>query len=87
MIEPDLRTTDKWAEFSSTAVELGVFAAYAVPLRLRAKTIGALNIFAGTVDRLSSRDLDIARVLADMATIGILSHRNLRDQEILAEQL
>lgn len=76
----------RWPSFGRLALDHGLIAAYAVPLRLRAQTIGALNIFSRQ-EELSEHELAIARVLADMATIGILNHRNLRDQEILAEQL
>lgn len=85
--EPDLSTTDRWPPFTAGALQQGLRAAYAVPMRLRTTTIGALNIFCLAPTNLRERELDLAQVMADIATIGILSSRNLRDQEILSEQL
>lgn len=84
---PRLRGSELWPRFAAQAFDHGVLAAYAVPLRLRARTIGALNMFSRSPGALTRRDLDVAKLLADVATISILSHRNIRDQEILAEQL
>ena len=56
-------------------------------MRLRESTIGAINLFTAHSRGLSAEDVDAARALANMATIGILTHRVSRRREILAEQL
>jgi AmiR/NasT family two-component response regulator len=49
--------------------------------------IGAMNLFMATPRRLDDTGLRLAQALADVATIGLLQERNLRHQEVLAEQL
>ncbi|NYJ74946.1 GAF and ANTAR domain-containing protein [Allobranchiibius huperziae] len=77
----------RWPSFGA-AVRAGNFTSvHAVPLRLRDQTIGAMNLFMVRAGQLSDSDLDLARGLADMATIGLLQERAVREQHILAEQL
>ena len=76
-----------WAAFSAGALALGVRSAHAVPLRLRATVIGTLNLFGTAPGTLSAPDLRIARALADVATIGILHERTLREHEVVQAQL
>jgi AmiR/NasT family two-component response regulator len=49
--------------------------------------IGALNLFAVDHSPLSEDHLAVVQGLADVATIGLLHERAVRDQVILAEQL
>jgi hypothetical protein len=65
----------------------GINSAYAVPMRLRDQTIGALNLFLEGTEPFNRRDLGVARVMADMATIGIINNWSIRQQEVLAQQL
>ena len=60
---------------------------HAVPLRLRDSTIGALNLFREQPGRLNPDDAATAQALADVATIGILHERAIRDQEVVTAQL
>lgn len=84
---PFLATTlDRWPRFTPRALADGLVAVYALPLRLRERTVGALNLFCDRPDQLSENDLRIAHVLASMATIGLINHRAIKRQELLAEQ-
>ncbi|MGF1645951.1 MAG: ANTAR domain-containing protein [Kineosporiaceae bacterium] len=49
--------------------------------------IGALNLFTRADVRLEQDDLAVGQALADVATIGLLHERNLREQTVLSEQL
>lgn len=60
---------------------------HAFPLRLREQTIGALNLFGHEPGEMPADDRQVARALADVATIGILQERALRRSEVLTEQL
>ena len=56
-------------------------------MRLRPRTIGALNLFRTKVGALTAEDAAIGQALADVATIGILQERAVRENEVVNEQL
>ena len=56
-------------------------------MRLRRQVIGALNLFAPPVNRSATSTWPWSQGLADVATIGLLHERAVRDQVVLAEQL
>jgi GAF domain-containing protein len=56
-------------------------------MRLRGQVIGTLNLFGSRLVELSDRDIALAQALADVATIGILQDRFLRESHLLADQL
>lgn len=78
---------NEWPAFTLEALALGITAAYAIPLRLRDTTIGALNLFCTDGRALGPDSLRIGHVLASMATIGITNHRTVRKHEVVTEQL
>jgi transcriptional regulator with GAF, ATPase, and Fis domain len=84
---PDLDRDRRWPRFSARALQAGYRAVHALPLRLRAETIGALNLFSVRSGALSPENLRIGQALADVATIGILQERAIRHGEVLNEQL
>ncbi|GLZ29329.1 transcriptional regulator [Lentzea sp. NBRC 105346] len=77
----------RWPEFTSAAVAAGFGAVHAVPMRLRAQAIGALNLFTVAARRLGESTVRVAQAMADVATIGLLQARIISHQELLAEQL
>ncbi|MBB3083902.1 GAF and ANTAR domain-containing protein [Geodermatophilus sabuli] len=77
----------RWPRFAEAARGVGFAVSHAVPLRLRQQVIGALNLFTVEQRRLSDEHLAVARGLADIATIGLLHERAIRDQVVLSEQL
>jgi GAF domain-containing protein len=77
----------RWPEFRSSALGQGFRSVYAVPLRLRNETIGALNLFKSRPGALNQADAAAAQALADVATIGILQERAIRERTLVAEQL
>jgi hypothetical protein len=56
-------------------------------MRLRDDVIGALNLFSASARPLGDDDLDVAQAMADIATIGILQERGIRDRSVFASQL
>ncbi len=77
----------RWPRFSAASLELGYQSTHAVPLRLRDQVIGAMNLFCTDQRELSRDDLALAQALADVATIGLLQERAVREADLLAEQL
>jgi GAF domain-containing protein len=78
---------DRWPSVSAAALDAGLRSCHAIPLRLRENVIGALNLFGADVRRLSETDVALARALGDIATIGLLQERAIRDHVVLVEQL
>jgi GAF domain-containing protein len=78
---------ERWPRFGPHAQEVGFTSVSALPMRLRTEVIGALNVFSATAGALSAEDQMIAQTIADIATIGILQERAVRDAHILASQL
>ena len=86
--EPDVtNATSRWPRFSVRAGQVGFHAVHALPLRLRGEVIGALNLFHAQPGSLQPAQAALAQALADVATIGILQERAIRERELLAEQL
>jgi len=88
VINVDLATAgSRWPAFTAAAAEQGYGAAHALPLRLRGQVIGSMNLFTDAAVHLSPEDLAVGQSMADIATIGLLQQRSLRDQTVLSEQL
>lgn len=85
LTEPE--ASQRWPVFTPAAVELGFGTTQALPMRLRGRVIGALNLFNNEQVHLSDSDLDVGQAMADVATIGLLHQRNIHEQTILSEQL
>src|SRR5690349_7730001 len=84
----DLATAaDRWPVFTQAAREVGFGTSHALPLRLRGRVIGAMNLFTTGRRSLSDEHLAVAQGLADIATIRLLNERAVRDQITLSEQL
>lgn len=85
---PDLSSADPgWGHFRELALTLGFHSAVSVPLRLREQVIGSLVLLHHNVGDLRADDVLVARAFADVATIGILHERSLRESEALSTQL
>lgn len=78
---------ERWSQFRAAALLEGFHSVHAVPLRLRAEVIGAMGLFRKSAGALEPADAGVAQALADVATIGILQERLLRESGIVTEQL
>ena len=80
--------TARWPRFVAALSRRGVSGSvHALPLRLRGRPIGTLNLFHQSTGVLPAADLAVGQALADVATIGILSERAISRGEVLSEQL
>jgi len=85
---PDIDVgSSRWTAFCDTARAQGIHSVYAIPLRLRETTIGTLNLMRNERGELNQRDIRAAQAMADVATIGILQERTIRDASKLRDQL
>ena len=76
-----------WPGFTAAAAAAGFASVHAFPLRLRDEIIGAVNLYCSAPRTLDHTELSVAQALADVATIGLLQQRIIRDKTVLTEQL
>lgn len=79
--------TERWPRFTETALAAGFHAAYAVPMRLRRQSIGALTLLNTEAVGVDETSTQLGQALADVATVGLLHQRSVHRSEVLYEQL
>jgi GAF domain-containing protein len=85
---PDLEAErSRWPRFSPVAIHGGFRCAHALPMRLRHRVLGALNLFRTEPAEMSAQDLATGQALADVATIALLQSRTVDDARLVADQL
>lgn len=85
-IDPD-EAQARWPTFGPAVRAADFRSVHALPLRLRDEVIGSLNLFLARAGGLSPQQLNLGQGLADIATIGLLQERAIREKQVLAEQL
>jgi hypothetical protein len=78
---------NRWPQLTDVGRAAGVAALHAIPMRRREQTIGALTLVSGDGADPSRHGLEYARLLADAATIGLLTHRVIQRHENTSAQL
>ena len=78
---------NQWPKFAAEARRLGFTMVHALPMRLRGQVIGAVNIFASNATALTPSQIEIGQALADVATVGLLQERSIREARLVNEQL
>jgi GAF domain-containing protein len=78
---------ERWPSFTPKALAVGFQSVDAIPMALRGMNLGALNLFHTRVGVATSEDQVVARALADVATIGLVQQRTVRESQAAAEQL
>ncbi|MBI2711089.1 MAG: GAF and ANTAR domain-containing protein [Actinobacteria bacterium] len=85
---PDLAGGDHgWPRFGAEAIAAGFRSVSALPMVLRGRVIGALNLFRVEPGEMANVDLESAQAFADVATIAILQHRAAAEAQALNDQL
>jgi hypothetical protein len=85
---PDLAAlSDRWPAVAAAALEYGLRAADGLPMRLRDQTIGSLTLYRTETGTLDDSAAELAKAIADVATIGIVHQRVLHRNQILTQQL
>jgi GAF domain-containing protein len=79
--------TGRWPRFSAVALQAGFQSVFALPLRVRNVTVGALNLFRVEETPMDEGDVVVAQAFADLASISILQHRATTEAQRLNEQL
>ena len=87
VFEANLTASTRWPLFTPAALDLGFHSVFAFPMRLRGEVIGAMNVFTVGEQHLDRAEVAIGQALADVATIGLLHQRSIREAAQLTEQL
>lgn len=88
VVNQDLAGADRrWPRFAAEALAAGFHSVHALPMRLRGKVVGALNLFHIEPGEMRQADVDAAQALADVATIAVLQHRAALEAQVLNDQL
>ena len=77
----------RWPRFAPRAAAEGFRSAHSLPMRLRHRTLGALNLLRSELGALDEADIAAAQALADIATIAIIQHQVVIDGQNLNSQL
>jgi GAF domain-containing protein len=87
VINSDMRRGSPWPTFAAECSAAGFPSVCAIPLRLKSRTLGCLNLFISEPIELSDADVALARALADVASIAIVQDQAMRESAIREGQL
>jgi GAF domain-containing protein len=87
VVTPDLEREDRWERYRSTALDAGFRAVAGVPMLVEDVRIGAMNLYRHEPHEWTDEELEVARLLGDMASGYIANHRTLTASKRLAKQL
>jgi diguanylate cyclase (GGDEF)-like protein len=73
MAAPDLRTEDRFGSFAARALDLGLAAVFAFPLRHDTHQLGTLDLYRDTPGPVDGATMDAAQTLADVAAAYIIN--------------
>ena len=77
----------RWPRFAAHAAAEGFHSAHSFPMRLRQRTLGALNLLRVEPGSLEDADIAAAQALADIASIAIIQHQVIINAQTLNTQL
>lgn len=84
----DLREhLSRWPIFAARASELGILAAAGIPMHWNGTRLGALSVYATARREWSEDEVELAQVLADMATCYVAHASELERSRRTVEQL
>ena len=88
VLAEDLRQRiDIWPKAATKALDMGLLAVYAFPLRWRGDCIGALNLYRDSAGGFYPDDVRVAQAFADVAALAILQERRVHDARTRNAQL
>jgi hypothetical protein len=78
---------ERWPQFVAGAAIAGFASVHALPMRLRANTLGALGLFGTVVGSLNQDDLTLGQALADVASVALVQEKASADESMISAQL
>ena len=82
VLHSDLDKNSPWPQFAEHCTKAGFGSVCAVPLRLKAHTLGCLNLFISGPGGLTDTDVALAQALADVASIAVVQDQLTRDAAV-----
>jgi GAF domain-containing protein len=79
VVVADLATCEEWPDYAAVAQQAGMSSVVGIPMLFDRRPFGALNIYHARPREWRPYDLELARVLADIAT-GYVAHASELDQ-------
>lgn len=80
-------SSSRWPLFAQRAIDLGFHAVHCLPMRLRGRTLGVLNLLRADAGRVTDEDIVVAQGLADIATIAIVQRETTMNAQRINDQL
>lgn len=87
VVVEDLDAHEGWPSYRRVALSRGVRAVAGLPMPVRERRIGAMNLYWSAPHAWTDHELDVAQVLADMASGYIVNRDELSSSQELAAQL
>ncbi|HUG74609.1 MAG TPA: EAL domain-containing protein [Acidimicrobiia bacterium] len=86
VVVPDLRSDDRFPEFSRRALEEGLRAVFSFPLQVEGHQLGALDLYRQTAGPMDAEAMETAQTLADVTTAYLLNAETRADLEASSER-
>jgi len=83
---PDLRRENRFPRFTAEALQAGLAAVFAFPLRHHDGRLGALDVYRDTPGPLDSRELVAAQTLADVTAAYVINAQAREDARTTSDQ-
>lgn len=83
----DMRAEARWPDYAAAVVAKGVLSSLSVPLPFQGATIGALNIYATTVDAFGHESLRHAAEVASFVAVAVANAESHAASTKLAHQM
>jgi transcriptional regulator with GAF, ATPase, and Fis domain len=81
VVEVDTASTARWPTLRASLLASGWPVVFAVALRARRSTVGAICVFSERRPSSDERRLQLCRTLADVAASAVVEHRTVREAE------
>jgi transcriptional regulator with GAF, ATPase, and Fis domain len=81
------RDLERWPSFGQAALDAGICSAHAIPMRVRGRPVGALNLFHEETEQLDTHQAALGQGMADVAAVALMQERAIRETRAVATQL
>lgn len=86
-IVDDISQRSEWPDYRAVALHVGLHAVVGIPMAINARRLGALNVYNTDLRQWTDDDIDLAWVLANMATSYVLHASRYAEAQRVNEQL